>query len=66
MDVKNHNHRRKSKVVNMKSRMDEQEQFTIKKLKKKRRQKHLTKNQRIHVITRHYDDDFEMGYNTPA
>lgn len=66
MDVLKPTQRRKTKVVKMKSRMEEQDQFTIKKLKKKRREKHLTKNQRIHVISRYYDDDFEMGYDTPA
>jgi hypothetical protein len=62
MEINNQDHRRKSKVVHMKSRMEEQEQFTIKKLKKRRRQKHLTKNQKIHLISRHYDDlDFQTS-----
>ncbi|MEX2590598.1 MAG: hypothetical protein WD334_10380 [Chitinophagales bacterium] len=55
----------KSKVVDFKSRLEEKEQFTIKKIKKKRRQKYLSKNQKVHLINRHYND-FEDDFRSPA
>ncbi|MEX0812110.1 MAG: hypothetical protein WD048_07820 [Chitinophagales bacterium] len=59
------NPRRKSKVVDFKCRLEEKEQFTIKKIKKKRRQKYLSKNQKAHLINRHYTD-FEDDFKSPA
>lgn len=50
------NSRKGTKTANFKSKLEDREQFTIKKLKKKRREKYLKKNKSMHLVVRHYDD----------
>lgn len=57
--------KQKGKVVELKSRWKDENDFTIKKLKKKRREKYLSKNQKIHVISKYYDD-FNGDFRSPA
>ena len=56
MEFFKHKHQRKKKTLESKSKMEDREQFSIKKLKKKRRRKHITKNQKLHVIAKHFED----------
>lgn len=56
MDYFKPNPERNRRTKEVKSKMEDREQFSIKKLKKKRRNKHLTKNQKLHIVARHYQD----------